>query len=714
MTRSAFLLPLFVAGTVLAQETWTVTPVDLAPVAKDFAPTLLDSTVVMCSLRDRGELMDYRNSHTGDPLSDLYAFDWNGRAATRPRAFEGPFNTRVNDGPLSFNMAGDRSCLTRNQGEPDKPARAGRPGLFFSTRTNGTWSDPEPFIYNDKAYATLHGALSPDGDRLVFASDMPGGQGGTDLYACDLIDGTWSKPYALDAVNGPGNELFPCIAPNGMLYFSSDRTGGQGKQDILVSPVKGRRWDAPSALPAPLNSPGNDYGITFFHSLRSGFISSDRSGEDRILHFERMLPAFADCGEEVQDDLCFRFTPPSGAMLPGIPVHYRWTMGDGAVYNDEVVQHCYATPGHYPVSLDLVDDNTGEVFLQGSPSTVVASLSDRPRILGLEQPYMDRTIQLTAECPGSPRFVPESFTWDLGDGQQARGTSIRHAWRAPGVTDIRLDVQGTDPVTGRLVAQCITRTTLVLRKSEEATAQVRPAFTFRELPSDQFGLAFMEGEDADFHIELFASKERVGLDDPRFIEVRKFYRVQERFDTERGLFSYTVGQSGTLAEAYEVYLKVRELKFMNAEVLRLEAEKVTDLSSLDLYSAEDLANAVIRSSTVQFASGSAKVEKRYNGQLEKVVRLLRKNPTMGISVEAHTDDTGADEMNFDLSQKRAQSLVEFFSKAGITADRMVPVGQGENHPIAGNDTEQGRAQNRRVEFRLMDLGDRQASQHRTP
>lgn len=712
MTRAILPLTLLALTPAMAQDTWTVDRVELTPLAKDFAPVLMDSTVVMCSLRDRGELMDYRDSRTGDPLSDLYAFDWNGRNASRPRVFDPALNTRVNDGPASFTKDGNTICITRNQGDPNKPAKAGRPGLFFATRTNGTWSEPVAFAHNSKEHSVVHGTLSADGDRLVFASDMPGGSGGTDLYFCDRVNGEWSAPQPLKALNSPGNELFPTIAPNGMLYFSSERTGGQGKLDVLSSPAKGRRWDSPTLLPAPLNSPGNDYSIAFFPSMRSGFVSSDREGDDRIFSFERSVKPFADCKAEQQDDLCFRFTPPAGALLPGIPVHFRWTMGDGTVYNEEVVQHCYAAPGRYAVSLDLVDNTTGEVFLQGSPSTVTASVSERPRIMGLGQPYLDKTLTFEAQCATTARFVPESYTWDLGDGTSHKGASVRHAWRTPGVTDIRLDVQGHDPITGQLVSYCTSRTVLVLRKNEEAPAPVGPAFVFRELPPDQFGLTFLEGEDADFHIELFASKERVGLDAPIFTEVRKFYRVNERYDTDRGLFSYTVGQSGTLAEAYLVYLKVRELQFMTAEVLRLQTEKVTDLSSLDLYSAEDLANAVIRSSTVQFAPGSWKVEKRYAGQLEKVVRLLQKNPTMGISVEAHTDDVGADAMNLELSQKRAQSLVEFFTKAGVTVDRMVPIGQGENRPIAANDQESGRAQNRRVEFRLMDLGDRQASQHK--
>ena len=177
--------------------------------------------------------------------------------------------------------------------------------------------------------------------------------------------------------------------------------------------------------------------------------------------------------------------------------------------------------------------------------------------------------------------------------------------------------------------------------------------------------------------------------------------MYERYDPVRGTYAYSVGQAKDIASMYEVFQKVLELKFMDAEVTVIHAEKVTDLSALALLNERDLNNSVVRASTILFDNGKATFAQAFAPQLDKVLQLLKDHPQLNVVIEAHTDANGGNDFNFKLSQQRAQSIMDYFVQGGAQGERLVPVGHGENHPIADNKSGNGRAKNRRVEFRLV-------------
>jgi outer membrane protein OmpA-like peptidoglycan-associated protein len=216
-----------------------------------------------------------------------------------------------------------------------------------------------------------------------------------------------------------------------------------------------------------------------------------------------------------------------------------------------------------------------------------------------------------------------------------------------------------------------------------------------------YDLSLQAGEDAQFSVELFASKQRVSLEDARFTEIKKYYPVFERYDPVRGEYSYSVGQANDLEGIYKVFQAVKELHFLDADVIVMQEEKVTDLSALDLLNSSELNNALVRASTVLFGNGAWEVDTSFAPQLDKIASLLKQHRSLDVVIEAHTDANGGNAYNLDLSQKRAQNILDRLHDRAIAAERMVPVGYGEDHPIAGNDSDEGRAQNRRVEFRLV-------------
>jgi len=512
-------------------------------------------------------------------------------------------------------------------------------------------------------------------------------------------------------VNSEANEVFPFIAGNGHLYFASDRSGGLGGLDILACAPVGDAWGPAVALPAPINSEANDLGYTSYASDRSGYFSSDRDGEDRILSFRKVIPLFTACVPQVPNNYCYQFRAPNDEALSRLPLRSRWVLGDGTVADGNEVSHCYAGPGRYAVRQELVDSATGALFFTRTAFDLPIEDIPQPYITTVDSIRKDRRVIMNGLHSNTPGFRAEEYHWDLGDGTTAMGSHVEHAWKEPGTYTIKMDLLGLDRNGTHLAHQCVSRTIAVIQRFEDTedapvvaqyqdASQVMREFAYQALPFDPFAMTIREGEDASFSIELFARKERMSLDDPLFVEIRKVYRVIERYDPERGVYTYSVGDSKDLAGLYEVYRRVKELHFLDAEAVLIEAEKVTDLSALELLTTNELDHTVVRASTVYFDKDQHVFRKDFEPQLNTLLQLLNDHPQLNIVIEAHTDAQGNGPYNLALSQRRAQGIADYLVARGVLAERLVPVGHGENNPIASNTSEDGRGLNRRVEFRL--------------
>lgn len=179
----------------------------------------------------------------------------------------------------------------------DKEDFINRLQIFYSKFQDGIWSKPLPFPYNRvNEYSVGHPAISSDGKILYFASDMPGGKGGIDLYYSEIKkDGSFGKPVNLgDSINSAGNEEFPVIGMDKNLYFSSDGWPGMGGLDIFSSKGELNHWGQPLNLGVPVNSSMDDFGFIPEDSIATkGYLSSNREkglGGDDIYDFTRPVP----------------------------------------------------------------------------------------------------------------------------------------------------------------------------------------------------------------------------------------------------------------------------------------------------------------------------------------------------------------------------------------------------------------------------------------
>jgi len=157
--------------------------------------------------------------------------------------FQRTSNSKFNEGPMCFTPDGKRVYFTRNAKKKNKSTQKYELNLCSAAvDAKGKWSKVSETNVSNPNYSVGHPAVSNDGKYLVFASEMPGGKGGTDLYISEINgDGSLGTPLNLgEKVNTSGQELFPWFSPEGQLFFSSNGLKGFGGFDLWVTEIK--KW----------------------------------------------------------------------------------------------------------------------------------------------------------------------------------------------------------------------------------------------------------------------------------------------------------------------------------------------------------------------------------------------------------------------------------------------------------------------------------------
>lgn len=236
-----------------------------------------------------------------------------------PEPIPGKVNGAYHEGPMALSPNGRTLYFTRSNYYKVKLRKNDRDVshlmLFRADLdSNGNWGNIRAFAYNDDDHSIGHPALSADGRTLYFASDMQGSLGGSDIWKCIDTGRGWGPPENLGpTVNTPGNELFPTV--NGQtLYFSSTAHENMGGLDIFSTHPEGDGWSEPRNMGYPLNTAHDDMGLMLTPDERAGYLSSDRSGADRIHYFVVNEPVLFVEGT-ITDDSTSAFLPMAEVTL---------------------------------------------------------------------------------------------------------------------------------------------------------------------------------------------------------------------------------------------------------------------------------------------------------------------------------------------------------------------------------------------------------------
>ncbi len=270
--------------------------VNINSTESDFSPVVYKEGIIFTSARKQSALIERTQAWTGKNFFSIYfAASKDSVSFSKPKLFAPEIQTKYNNGPLCISKDLSTIYFTRNNPEGNSSDKIIKLEIYASQiKSDGEhWNELlTPFRWNSNTYNCAHPALSPDGNKLYFTSDMKSGFGGMDLYVCKKEGDVWGEPENLGAtINTQGNEVFPYISENGTLYFSSDGHGGLGGLDLFFSAPTELGYSVPENMGAPMNSNSDDFGITI--SGKKGYFSTNRGHkgiDDDIFQFVNTKP----------------------------------------------------------------------------------------------------------------------------------------------------------------------------------------------------------------------------------------------------------------------------------------------------------------------------------------------------------------------------------------------------------------------------------------
>lgn len=410
----------------------------------EISPVIVNGGVVFCSDKRFSGVKD-RTAYNGKRIYSIYLAEridtstWSDLKEVKSER-----SRKFNIGPLCFGPDG-RTVYFTSEVETGKQARKRKfknySGIFTGELSGTELTGVRPFKYNNPAYDVGQPSVSSDGKYIYFASNMPGGQGGTDIYYCELINNDWSAPVNLGpVVNSSASENYPLIHSGGKLYFTSNRSGGIGRLDIYSTLRYEGKWEKPVLMPEPINSTSDDFAFVSEAGQQRGYFASNRENDDDIYSFSSLIRRMDVCDTLQENSYCYRFMEENAVRLDTTPFRYEWKFGDGTKAVGPVVEHCYEKPGAYLVQLDVVNLITKEVLYNEKSDSLIITDIEQPYITSPEVANAGQVLRLNADKTYLPGWNISQYYWNFGDETIQIGKEVDKAYLKPGIYNIQLIV----------------------------------------------------------------------------------------------------------------------------------------------------------------------------------------------------------------------------------------------------------------------------------
>lgn len=265
---------------------YDITPSDISSDKSDFGAVLTSQNEVYFTSARNDARKTYGWSE--EPFLDLYKAIYNTNGTLSEATLVEGINTKWHDGPATISTDGNTmyyasESFNDNLYEKDKvnKLKFSQVNLYKATKVDGKWANIKPLPFNSKEYSTSNPSLSKDGKTLYFSSNMPGSKGGNDIWKVSVNGDEYGAPVNLgDKINTEGNESFPYISDENILFFSSDAHQGFGGLDVFEMDLN--KNQAIKNVGQPVNSEKDDFAFTYNTNKKVGFFSSNRSGVDNI------------------------------------------------------------------------------------------------------------------------------------------------------------------------------------------------------------------------------------------------------------------------------------------------------------------------------------------------------------------------------------------------------------------------------------------------
>lgn len=630
-------------------------------VYSEFSPwPLNDTTLLYASFRTDS----FVQSNFGLPEKQFYLATKRNGQWEGGKEFPGPFNSSnsiTGNGCLTDD--GDRFYFTKCNYSVNDQLRC---ALYMSRKMVLGWSRPKKLNkdINLTGYSSSQPAVGPDPrskskEILYFITDRPDGNGGKDIWftVYDTKEDDFSEVRnAGNSINSPGNETSPFYnAANSVLYFSSDGWPGLGGLDIFKSTGSKKNWTEPTNLGYPLNSSADDLYFTVVKDRREGFFVSNRTGSVSYKDF--------NCCDDIYSYKWTEYTAMTvlgsiGALLSDNPKEMSPEFRSD-ITNDSLMA---ALPKLVP---NLVDSVTGLINLDPDTSTFFAILDKtRPRLNWEDSLTLFHKLGTIDELiqQGKDKEVQREFQKlkNLGINLDKKDWESYVEGRKKEFTNIRemIETGLVDPQTAYI-------------KVRDKVQKLDYRKTYISLyvldPIDKRPVLLKNDSvwpDGKFKLEV-----EPGNDYLLIAESPQFLRKSFRFSTH-------------------------DMQWSDSLNLDIKLDPITDkpivLSNIYFDFDSDVLNPAVK----EYLDST-------------LYMVLVDNPEITIEISAHTDSKGADDYNKKLSQRRADSVVAYLRSKGINPKKLIAKGYGEEQPIApntnpdGSDNPEGRKENRRVEFRIL-------------
>ena len=659
-------------------EGWTLRPLDVNTDASDFGPVVLGRDLVFASARQRGFWSRFLNMRNKSLFYDLYQAKRQGATSfDTPKLMRGALKSRFHDGPVAFSKDQNTVFFTRSNRRAGKLQRddnnRAHLTIYQAELSGKKYRKGKALPFNDDAFSCGHPALDPQGKYLIFSSDMPGGQGGSDLYMVERTGDSWGNPVNLGPqVNTAGDEMFPYLDANGKLFFASDGHVGLGGLDIYSSVSANGQFGEAINLGIPLNSPQDDFSLVWTKGGR-GYFSSNREGVDNLYLFQRKVPVEvqvvnSQTGQPIEgarvrvlgaDNKEFKSTTGAKGQISfegkwnagyrisvekedHSPTRMQFNTGNQAVAGPQLVE----VPLRKYLIVDL-DGNVAEADGGKAIAEASISLEGEGSDLGLQSDNegnfgsrLDTLSDYTAVIlrsgyiPSIQEFTTRGIEVETDLPLRVRMRKGKYLY----VTGKTVDKQSGEPIA-----------VVSLRVFEESQEKVIGELKSRK--DGQFHLVLEEGK--DIHL--------IGTGPGYFSSRLELPAFDEPGDsTLNATIELVPFEVGALVKI--IYFPYRETSLVRA------ARK----------------------------------------ELNEIVAFMLDNPSVSVKLAAHTDARGSNDYNQRLSEARAKAAVDYIVRQGIARDRISSVGFGEqqllNKCVDGVECEEEQHQkNRRVEVKVVKI-----------
>lgn len=633
----------------------------------DFSPLVAGDKIIFASDRTQTGPVKRTSMWTGNPFAELYTLPFKAIGA-HPGAysygtvekFSKNINTKLHEAAAALSPDGKTIYFTRNnfsEGNTGKSEEGLVKLKVYAAQSDGQggWHNESGVPFNSDEYSVAHPSLSADGKQIYFASNMPGGYGGMDLYVSDLEDVRWGRPVNLGpVVNTEGNEIFPFIDSNNRLYFASNGHIGLGGLDIYYTTpaAEGRdSWNFPVNLGYPVNTNADDFGITFSGDLSWGFFTSDReggAGRDDIYGFRKSASPVEIYVFDSNTKL-----PLSGAAVHNSTSGLTMTTGpDGRIAFDMQSSEC--------ADFQAERKNYEPATKKGCTDKANASAITR-----IEIPLSKLT-----------NFTLQGIVFDMTDGLPAEGARVMLT-NDCGKEIPEAVITGSDGrYKFKLGKECCYAVKVVKEGFIAGTAGGLCTKGLTKNANLKANLTIQPYLDGEGFIVGNAAQ------GPTFEPGSGLYKNSDgspaNFDLGNGLVvkNGVLYDNGAPSKPEKGTWERGSNGFLVQLYYDFDHDQVNDVSL---------------------------------SELAKLFKTLQENPDFQVEISSYTDARGSDDYNRELSQRRADWVVNWLVNQGILRERLTGRGYGEtklvNHCDDGATcSEEEHQLNRRTEFRITGTG----------